>query len=109
MGGSQIQIETDVMARRIDDLQTEVERLRENWSIEVNELSRELREKKSRLNRLLEQLEHLPRYAQNIQEKCEQYWNEDNVLDAEYHAALQMIHEDAQRISYAIAEARGED
>ena len=37
--------------------QKEIERLRENWSIEVDQLSHELRESKGHLTRLLEQIE----------------------------------------------------
>ena len=37
-------------------------------------------------------------HAVAIQRKCEQYWNEHGVSDAEYHAALGFIYQEAAAI-----------
>ena len=36
--------------------------------------------------------------ADNIIEKCEQYWNEHNIPDAEMHVILERIHEWTHKI-----------
>lgn len=37
----------------------------------------------------------------NIIAKCEQYWNEFNICDAEVHAILEYIHREACRVQDA--------
>ena len=39
-----------------------------------------------------------------IQRKCEQYWNEPNICDAEIHAVLENIHEAAGRAARSLNE-----
>ncbi len=39
--------------------------------------------------------------VQNIMNKCEQYWNESGIGDAEVHAALSFIHKEARNIRTA--------
>lgn len=43
-------------------------------------------------------LEHL----KNISDKCEQYWNESNISDAELHAMLEYIYREANAVRIII-------
>ena len=45
-----------------------------------------------------QQVEAALDHAVAIQRKCEQYWNEHGVSDAEYHAALGFIYQEAAAI-----------
>jgi len=47
------------------------------------------------------------RALQAITEKCEQYWNEHNICDAEIHAVLEFIHQQARAVATALQEPRG--
>ena len=46
---------------------------------------------------------------QAIIAKCEQYWNEPNIGDAEIHAALEAIHRDAREALLAAQEKEQHD
>lgn len=57
-------------------------RLIELWTRLMDDFDKADRENKSRMRA--------------IREKCEQYWNEHNIGDAEIHAVLEFIHREAK-------------